>query len=77
MLPSHIIVIKRTPIYKIKSIDGGGSKVTAGFCISHYLKMHVPTVVQGQKVGFPKDLYYVSHAIFWYLSKQKHPINLC
>jgi hypothetical protein len=41
----------------------GGSEVTTGFRISHYLKMHVPTVVQGQKMGFLNDLYYVSHTI--------------
>jgi len=63
MLPAHTIIIKRKPIYKIKFIDGGGSEVTTGFRISHYLKMHVLTVVQGQEVCFPKDLYYVSHAI--------------
>ena len=67
MLPTHTIIIKRKPIYKIKFIDGGGSEVTTGFRISHHLKMHVPTVVQAQKVGFAKDLYYVSHDILWYL----------
>lgn len=45
----------------------GGSEVTTCFRISHYPRMQVPTVVQGQKMGFPNDLYYVSHTVIWYL----------